>query len=803
MSFNIPPRWQKVIRDSWNNKLRSMLVILSISAGIAVVGATLNAARMIRRDIFDAYGQGNPASVVIYASPFQEDLAKAVQAMREVRYAEARRVVGALFNMEDGEQEDIGLYALADFENIQVDQLSLASGVREPGPREMYLERQSAQGLGVSEGDEVEIEMADGSRYTLTVTRVIYDRYSLPYDLLHRATGYVSMSTLAWMGQGRHYNQINILVAEQASDREHVLEVAGVARDRVIEPAGFQVADIIIPGMDADPGEFWAQKQMNGVFLVLNVISMMGILLSAGLIINTISAMIAGQIKQIGILRSVGASRGQLVSLYLFNVAIFSFLGLLIAIPLGMLGSLGLTWLALDFFNGDFTVLDISAGILALQSGLALVMPSAVALYPILAGTRTSVYDAIYQSGIQAADRRGWIDRLLDRIRNFYPPVLLSLRNTFRNRTRLAFTLVTLTLAGAVFIAVFSSHASLIDVIDEFHRYMVYDAAISVPGGRNRHTVEREALRVPGVSLAEGWLRTEGVIVHADGGEGNPLEIVGLPGDSQTIEPRLVAGRWLRDSDTNQIVINQDILTHEPDLQVGREVTIRVQGQERTFLIVGVASKHISATRAYISYDQLGKITGRHNQVNLVRVRATPGPTSANGQQLIAQELEERFSDAGLSQSSSQTQHETFLGMTDAFDLLLIVLLIVAGMLALVGGLGLTGTMGMNVLERTREVGVLRAVGASNRSIWQVVIVEGVLIALVSWGLSALLSVPVSRLLSEAIVFVTFDTHFDFQYSLPGLFLWLLVVAVIGALGSLAPARDAVRLTVREVLDYE
>jgi putative ABC transport system permease protein len=81
--------------------------------------------------------------------------------------------------------------------------------------------------------------------------------------------------------------------------------------------------------------------------------------------------------------------------------------------------------------------------------------------------------------------------------------------------------------------------------------------------------------------------------------------------------------------------------------------------------------------------------------------------------------------------------------------------------------------------------------------------VEGVLIALVSWGLSALLSVPVSRLLSEAIVFVTFDTRFDFQYSIPGLFLWLLVVAVIGALASLAPARNAVRLTVREVLDYE
>lgn len=801
--MRLGPRWDKVLRDSWDNKLRSLLVVFSIATGIAVAGATMNAARMIRRDIFDAYRSGNPASVIIYTSPFQDDLAPAVEAMREVQYADARRVVSALSNMPDGTQEDIDLYALADFDGTRVNRLELDPDVPEPGPREIYLERQSAEGLGVSEGDSLTIEQADGSQHSVTVARVIYDRYSLPYNLLHRATGYVSMSSLAWMGEPSYYNQLNILVAQDMTSREHVLEVAASARDRVIEPAGYTVGDIQVPGMDADPGEFWAQKQMNGVFLVLQVISLMAIFLSAGLIINTISAMIAQQVKQIGIMRSVGASRGQLVGIYLVNVLIFSLLGLTVAVPLGLLGSLGLTGLALDFFNGEFSTLDISPGIFLLQSALALLMPAGVALYPILSGTSISVYDAIYQSGVQAPGRRGWIERLLDRIRNFYPPVLLSLRNTFRNKSRLAFTLVTLTLAGAVFIAVFSTHASLIEVIDEFNRYMVYDASLSIPGGRNKYTVEREALRVEGVDWAETWLRTEGVIIRADGTEGDHLEVVGLPQDTQTIEPRLIAGRWLRASDTTGIVVNQDLLVHDPQIAVGGQITIRINGLERPFRVVGIASKHISASRAYMNYEQLGKITGQHNQVNLLRVRATPGPAGPSEQEEIAAELEVRFSDAGLSQSSGQTQHATFQGMTDAFDLLLIVLLIVAGMLALVGGLGLTGTMGMNVLERTREVGVLRAIGASNKSVWQVVLVEGVVIALASWGLSAVLSWPVSRLLSETIVFVTFDTRFDFQYSFPGLLIWLAVVAAIGCLASLAPARDAVRLTVREVLDYE
>jgi putative ABC transport system permease protein len=107
------------------------------------------------------------------------------------------------------------------------------------------------------------------------------------------------------------------------------------------------------------------------------------------------------------------------------------------------------------------------------------------------------------------------------------------------------------------------------------------------------------------------------------------------------------------------------------------------------------------------------------------------------------------------------------------------------------------------VLERTREIGVLRAVGASHRSVRQVVVVEGTAVALISWGLSALLSYPVGRLLSEAVVRVAFGTESTFSYSFLGLFVWLAAVLLIGVLASLAPARDAVRLTVREVLNYE
>jgi putative ABC transport system permease protein len=198
------------------------------------------------------------------------------------------------------------------------------------------------------------------------------------------------------------------------------------------------------------------------------------------------------------------------------------------------------------------------------------------------------------------------------------------------------------------------------------------------------------------------------------------------------------------------------------------------------------------------------RLIGQRNQVQVVRVLATPGTFSSPAQQSrIGRQLEKRFEDTQLSDASSRTRAEIFTATSKAFNILLVILMLVAGILAVIGGLGLTGAMGLNVLERTREIGVLRAVGASHRSVRQVVVVEGAAVALVSWLLAALLSYPVGYLLAGAVVRMAFGTQPTFQYSLLGPLVWFGLALLIGVLASLAPARDAVRLTVREVLNYE
>ncbi len=267
-------------------------------------------------------------------------------------------------------------------------------------------------------------------------------------------------------------------------------------------------------------------------------------------------------------------------------------------------------------------------------------------------------------------------------------------------------------------------------------------------------------MRIPEVKVAEGWSIENGFIVHADGSEGDRIEIVGLPDNAQTIEPRLVTGRWLLPGDTNQVVINEDLTARETGLRVGDKISIKFNGQERSFEVIGIASKHMMGARVYMNYSQMAKLTGRYNQVDTMRVLATPGAlVSAAEQQAIGKDLEKRFEDAKISQGSSETSSEIFASMGNAFNIILAVLLLVAIILAVIGGLGLTGTMGLNILERTREIGVLRAVGASHFSVRQVVVVEGVSVAVISWVLSALISYPVGRLLAEALVRASFGTQ--------------------------------------------
>ena len=137
------------------------------------------------------------------------------------------------------------------------------------------------------------------------------------------------------------------------------------------------------------------------------------------------------------------------------------------------------------------------------------------------------------------------------------------------------------------------------------------------------------------------------------------------------------------------------------------------------------------------------------------------------------------------------------------FSVINYLLLTMTALAALIGSVGLMSTMSINVIERRREIGMMRAIGATSLVILGIFVVEGVLIGVLSWLFAVPLSYPIARLFSEQVGVTMLEFPLDFSYPLSGLGLWLGIVVAVSALASLWPALQATKVSVREALTYE
>src|SRR5687768_5077395 len=170
--IEVPTRWIKILKDIWGNRSRALLVIISIAVGVGAIGMINNTMVMMERDLFGAYGVGNPASIGIYVSPFQEELATAVGDMREMNEAQARRSLEGILILPDGARQDTVLNSYPDFNDIRINRFIVEQGSGVPRIREIIIERQGANKLGIQLGDTLIYETEDEDQYALTVSGI-------------------------------------------------------------------------------------------------------------------------------------------------------------------------------------------------------------------------------------------------------------------------------------------------------------------------------------------------------------------------------------------------------------------------------------------------------------------------------------------------------------------------------------------------------------------------------------------------------------------------------------------------------
>jgi putative ABC transport system permease protein len=797
-------RWRKVVRDIWANKTRTLLVLLSIAVGVTAIGMVLVSQIIVDRSLPEAYAAINPASGNILAlNTFDEEMVETISAMPEVGQAEGRRTVFVRFLTAAGEWRNIQLTAIPDFDDITINRVKPQEGAFPPPEETMLIERASLDaslGLGdVQIGDTLIIEPPDGKQSEIKVSGTLHELSQLPAFINGSGYAYITYDTLEWLGEPRDYNQLVYVVAEDKLNEEHVQAVGKLIEDR-LERSGVTVLfTLIFP-----PGEHPAQNFLNAFSLILGAMGGLSLVLSSFLIINILSAILTRQIQQIGIMKAIGAQTPQITVMYFVMVILLGLMSLLIAVPLGALGGIGLASLFATLLNFDVGGFRFEPVVVAIQTGIALAIPLIAAIFPIVRGVRVTVREALSEHGLGKGQfGTSFVDRLIVNLGKVTPmerPSQISLRNTFRRKGRLALTLITLCLASAIFISIFSVRASLQQTLDDALQLFDYDVQVLFDRPYRVERIQRVVQNMPGVAEVETWGFGSISRIRPDGTESDTIIAYAPTADSDMLNPILVEGRWLQEDDTNAIVINTDVLRTEEDVELGSTITLSIDGRETDWVVVGITRGILTGPNVFANFDYFSRVTKAAGQAQISLIRLID--RTPQNQSSMAQVLEDTYrSSFRVQQVATIAQLRTTISAV--FNVIIVFLLFMALLLGVVGGLGLMGTMSINVLERTREIGVMRAIGASDGAVLRIVLLEGFIIGLISWIIGGLVALPTSRLLANAVGTTLLQAAPSYIFSTGGAILWLAIVLVLAVVASYLPARSASRLTIREVLSYE
>ncbi|HVR10066.1 MAG TPA: FtsX-like permease family protein [Thermoanaerobaculia bacterium] len=611
-------RWRKVLGDLWHGRTRAALVVVAIAIGLTGFFAVLSTYAVLRRELNRGYLATNPASAVLATDAVDEALLAAVRARADVADADSRAVVKARLRTGAGTWRRLTLFALRDFRNLRIDTVTPEAGAWPPPPGGLLIERDAFQVAKAKIGDEVTIEVKTGSERRLRVVGGVHDAGQAQARMENAVYGYVTKETLAALGEPPVLDRLYLLAGGDRFDPAHVRQVAASVKVW-LESSGHAVKWVQVP----PPGKHPHAEIMGLLLLAMAAFGLFALALSGVIVVNLLLARMAAERRQIGVMKALGATRGQIGRIYLAEAGLLGVAALAIATPAGLVAGRLLSHRFAVLLNFDLASLAVPLWVWLLVAVVGLLVPLAAAAYPVASGTAVTVRTALAATGVDPASfgaRR--LDRLVSGVGAAGRPWLLGVRNSLRRRARTALTLATLAVAGALFISALSFRASMMATLDRLF------------GAGTFGSIERYAF------------------------------------------------------DQHMLMIY-------------------------VFLIV------------------------------------------------------------------------------------------VAFVLAAVGGLGLMTATSLNVLDRRRELAVLRAIGATPARVAGIVVVEAVFVALLACLVALLAAWPITAGLGAFVTAALLRGGLDVTLSLPGIFGWLALSTALSVVASLAPAVSTSSRSIREEISYE
>lgn len=801
----VSPRWRKLLGDLRNAQGRMVMMVIAIAVGIFGVGTMLSTYTILTREISQNYLNTNPASALLEIDKVDDSLVESVRHRPGIADAEASSTVMARIETKSGEWIPLLLFVVKDFNEMRINTFRPESGAWPPPEGSILLEREAAPLVKAKVEDEFRVQTPNGPKRKVKISGLVHDPGLAPAWQEQTAYGYVTPSTLAWLGESSTLHILKITVKDQPLNVTAIEKTIGDLA-QWLKQQGHSVEEIRLP----PPGKHPHQTQMTAIMVMLLIFSLMALGLSAILTATMIGGLLAQQVRQIGVMKTIGARTCQIAGLYLVLIILVGIVAVILGLPPGIAAGRGFARVVAELLNFTLYSEAIPGWVFMVQLLVGVLVPFFVALIPIIRTTKVTVREAINDYGVSRkmfGSRR--LDTLLGKIRGLDRTLILALRNTFRRRGRLLLTLGLLAAAGGMFMTSLNVKTAWEYNLKEAASHRRFDLEVRLYRPEPEQKLFAIIAKVPGVQKVESWSmspaavsRPDGLDIvrtYPDGGHGS-FTLRSTPPESKMLQSPLLNGRRLQRGDTGAVVLNQTAAGFFPNIKVGDSITLTVNGQPVTLPVVGMVRETLMLPTAYVSPDAFTGATGQLGQTNALRIVMNEHDTETRS--TVKKEIERALEKENISMkvNISETMYDE--ATSGHVYIFIFALIMMAVLMAVIGALGLMSTMGTSVTERTREFGIMRTIGAKSGTVLRNVIFEGIFIGLMSWAIAVVLSLPLSVAIGNLVGNLSFRSPLPLVLSPMAVVIWLAVIVLGSIAASAYPAWKASQLTIRETLAY-
>jgi len=543
------------------------------------------------------------------------------------------------------------------------------------------------------------------------------------------------------------------------------------------------------------PGDWPGKSGFTQVTEIMSVVTLLALLGALVLLSSTMTALIGEQTPEVATMKAIGAGRKQIRRVYLRTATLLGALGALTGAALGIL----LAWALTSYFASSLYAISapfsVDLPVVLACIALGVIGPPLAAMPAVRRAARLPLAETLQAAG-SATGPQGRLDRLLRRARFLPRTAQIGLRSVSRRRRRSITTALQVALAVATLLAFLSFATSVSNTVNQsWNAYRFTIDAESVTGQALPPSTQALIASIPGVARVQPQLRNNVKLGGQDG------QVWAFP-DRPMYSFHLVSGRLLTPADQSsqtRVVVVEQSIARASDTHVGQRVSVRTAAGDVPFTVVGIVSdQQMNGTVLFVPLSTMQSVLHIPGAVNWYLIQTTSGD-----HQLIDQtntRIEDAVAVHGLQMKTTReyvgeaNDRAFYRGLTDVLTVLGL-LIVAISMVAVIN------TLTMVVLERTREIGILRCIGAHARDVRRIFATEGLTIALAG----GLVGIPLGFGLAHAVITLVqnvMNIHLVFTFPALNIPIALIGTIILALLVIQIPLRRAVRFKPGEALRY-